>query len=59
MAMTNCPECHQQCSRKASRCPFCGYPIVRGFLGRPGWDRNLNVAALAVVVIWVLSLLVR
>ena len=29
MALIECPECKKEISNLASRCPHCGYPIVR------------------------------
>lgn len=37
MAMINCPECNEEVSDKASKCPKCGYTIrkaKRGFFGK-------------------------
>jgi hypothetical protein len=51
MALIECPECKHQISKKADTCPSCGHPIRRGFLGRAGTERFLNVGCLIYLLI--------
>jgi hypothetical protein len=51
--LINCPVCGQQVSSEAERCPTCAQPIKRGFMGRAGGERALNVTCLVIVVVGV------
>jgi len=57
MRLTACPGCNLPVSPEADRCPRCGQPIRRGFLGAAGTERTLNVTCLVVVVLAVLAFL--
>ena len=57
MALANCPECNKVVSDTADRCPQCGCPIARGFLGRAGTERTMNVIVLVIFSILVLFLM--
>jgi hypothetical protein len=46
-----CPACKAQVSRDADICPHCGHPIKRGFLGRAGTERVLNVGCFIIVLV--------
>jgi hypothetical protein len=49
--MKPCPICGNIVSPNADRCPKCGEPIKRGFLGRAGAERFWNVGCLIVLLI--------
>ncbi len=53
-ALIGCPSCNTAVSRDATACPKCGHPIRRGFLGRPGIERNISIVVLAVLIILLL-----
>ena len=44
--------CGNVVSQKADRCPRCGHPIRRGFLGAAGGERALNIAVLIGLVLF-------
>jgi len=46
-----CPQCRGQASPEAERCPHCGHPIKRGFLGQAGTEKALNVGCLIVLIL--------
>jgi len=48
--MKPCPSCQHACSPRAESCPSCGHPIHRGFLGRRGAERALNVTVLVIIL---------
>ena len=50
-----CPGCRRPLSKHADRCPSCGHPIKRGFLGKAGAERAVNVTVLVIVIIAILS----
>jgi hypothetical protein len=52
-----CPACRAQVSNETDICPHCGHPIKRGFLGKAGTERVLNVGCLIIVLV-VLALVV-
>lgn len=35
MAMTNCPECYKEISKRADSCPACGHPMKKKRSGGP------------------------
>ena len=49
--LITCPACQRQVSTNADRCPHCGEPIKRGFLGKSGFERTANVIVLAVLIV--------
>lgn len=51
MSLITCPACDREVSDKADRCPQCGHPIARGFLGRAGAERAINVGCLMIVLV--------
>lgn len=51
MKLVQCPACHKEVSSEADKCPSCGQPIKRGFLGRSGTERAFNVGCLAVILV--------
>ena len=52
MSLVACPECEQQVSTSAYRCPHCGYPLNRG-------RRTLIVLLVAAGVLVVSLVLIR
>lgn len=50
MGLIRCKDCSRQISRGADACPGCGRPN-RGFLGRPGRERERNLGCLAVLIV--------
>jgi predicted amidophosphoribosyltransferase len=52
-----CPTCKGTASREADRCPHCGHPIKRGFLGKAGTERTLNVGCLIIILVVVALML--
>jgi len=51
MKLIECPACHKQVSSEADTCPSCGQPIKRGFIGRSGTERVLNVGCLIIILV--------
>jgi uncharacterized paraquat-inducible protein A len=49
MALITCPDCNNQVSDEAEKCPKCGRPIAGGFMGRGPTQRALNFGCLIVV----------
>ena len=49
--MLTCPACRHTVSSEADRCPVCGHPIKRGFLGRAGTERRFNVGCLTAIIV--------
>jgi uncharacterized paraquat-inducible protein A len=49
--LETCPACRAQVSREADVCPHCGHPIKRGFLGRAGTERVLNVGCFIIILV--------
>lgn len=52
-----CPSCNAEVSRKANTCPQCGHPIMRGFLGKAGTERSLNIGCLILLLLGLLLLI--
>lgn len=52
-----CPACRGPASPEADRCPHCGHPIKRGFLGRAGGERAINLGCLIFVAVAFLLML--
>lgn len=51
MALIQCPECKGQVSSEADVCPKCGHPVKRGFLGKAGTERIVNVGCLIIILV--------
>ena len=51
--MTLCPECAQEISGKAARCPHCGHPLRMGCLGK---FLIAVVVFVAAIVAWLVKL---
>jgi hypothetical protein len=49
--MITCPECGKPVSGEADNCPHCGIPIKRGFLGKAGTERALNLGCLFAIMV--------
>jgi hypothetical protein len=52
-----CPSCRSNVSRQAEICPQCGHPLKRGFMGKPGTERALNLGCLFLIVVFFMLLL--
>jgi uncharacterized membrane protein YvbJ len=52
MALIPCPDCGRQVSQDADVCPQCGRPIKRGFLGKAGTERTVNVGCLIILLVF-------
>ena len=52
--MTLCPECAQEISGKAARCPHCGHPLRMGCLGKFLIAVVVFVAAIVALILWLL-----
>ena len=46
-----CPACKGTASKEADRCPHCGHPIKRGFLGKAGTERAFNAGCLFIILV--------
>lgn len=51
MRLIQCPACTKPLSKMAEICPSCGHPVKRGFLGRSGKERAVNVGCLLILII--------
>ena len=49
MALMNCPECNQEISNQADKCPNCGYPINK-IKRRKTW-KIIGIVCVAVLII--------
>lgn len=52
-----CPSCKGKVSPQAEVCPHCGHPLKRGFMGKAGVERSLNLGCLFIIVVVVLVVL--
>jgi len=57
--LVTCPACNRAASKEADRCPHCGHPIKRGFLGRAGTERFVNLGCLFIIMSIVALVLIR
>ena len=56
LRLIKCPGCPHRVSDQADRCPACGHPIKRGFLGRIGTEGTFTIAGLVVLIVVVLTM---
>jgi hypothetical protein len=50
-SVTSCPDCQAFVRRSVEACPHCGCLIHRGFLGRAGLERFVNVTVLILLML--------
>jgi hypothetical protein len=45
-----CPSCRREVSPAAVACPHCGHAFEKGFMGRQGFERTLNLGCLGIIL---------